>query len=91
MVDVRRETRRPLGGAVSCLRLYRGPQLCLLHKHRAGSPSAVLLTVNNTVMMHAGPSDFPALHAWLVKETEALKQLMREPEDVPSVDPMDSV
>jgi hypothetical protein len=66
---------------MSVLQLYRGPRLQLRYMRRQGSPNAVSLFVDQTMVMLAQPSDFIELQKWLANEAEALKTFMREPED----------
>lgn len=70
-----------MGGPMSALLLYRGPRIELRHVKRQGSPSAVTMIVDGTVVMHATPSDFTALKVWLEFEARTLGEFMQSPED----------
>jgi hypothetical protein len=73
---------------MSILQLYRGPRLELRYAKRLGSPLSVVLTVDQTQVMHATPSDFAALLRWLEREAEALRAFAAEPEDTTQTDNM---
>jgi hypothetical protein len=73
---------------MSALKLYRGPVLELIYRRRQGSPFSVTLLLDRQVAMHATPSDFHGLLAWLELEAKTLREFMQEPEDPTVTDNM---
>lgn len=70
---------------MSTLRLFRGPGLRMVYRGGpkltlgTASPESILLVADQTVVMRAHPSDFPALLAWLEGEAAKLKRFMTMP------------